>query len=372
MKLATLLRNAPLAALAAAPLFACTSPATTAPADNAAKPAAAASAHKGGAVLAKWGENESLTADELTAKLNERSPFERARVNNLDRKKEFVEQLVRFDLLADEARKRGLDQDPEVQKAMQTVMVRKLIQQEIDENPEKKKFSDEELKAYYDAHHDDFERPEMVRLSAIVLNAKDAAEAGKRKAEAEGIAKELKAKANDYSAFGAMVGKKSEDAATKAVQGDLRFLSKQQLTERYGAEVADAGFALTQGGISDAVVTPKGVYVLKLTGRTPAVSQSFDQAKPMLTQRVWYEKRSKLFDGFIDDLKKKSNYTLDTAELDKFQVSTTAPTAGLVPGQPGGPSMSGPQPGMKAMAPMQVKAASAQQPAPAPAPAGGK
>ena len=214
----------------------------------------------------------------------------------------------------------------------------------------------------------------MVRLSAIVLNAKDAGEASKRKAEAEGIAKELKAKSNDYSAFGVMVGKKSEDPATKAVQGDLRFLSKQQLTERYGAEVAEAGFALTQGGISNAVATPKGVYVLKLTGRTPAVSQSFDQAKPMLTQRVWYEKRSKLFDGFIDNLKKKSSYELDTAELEKFQVNTTAPTTGLgamqMPGgQPGAPNMTGPQPGMKMGGPIQVKAASAQQPMPAPVPA---
>ena len=371
MKLATLLRAAPLAALAAAPLWGCTqssSSASPSATSEASKPAAS-SAHKGGAVLAKWGEGQTLTADELTAKLNERSPFERARVNNLDRKKEFVEQLVRFDLLADEAKKRGLDQDPEVQKAMQTVMVRKLIQQEIDDNPDKKKFSDEELKAYYDAHHDDFERPEMVRLSAIVLNG-DA----KRKSEAEGIAKELKAKANDYSAFGVMVGKKSEDPETKAVQGDLRFLSKQQLTERYGAEVAEAGFALTQGGISDAVVTPKGVYVLKLTGRTPAVSQSFEQAKPMLTQRVWYEKRSKLFDGFIDDLKKKSGYELDQAELEKFQVNTTAPTTGLgamqMPGGPGAPSMTGPQPGMKMGGPIQVKAASAQLPAQVPA--GGK
>lgn len=323
MKLATFLRTASLAAVAAAPLWACTAPKDA----SAPAPGSRSSAvKKGGPVIARFGD-QTLTADELTAKLNERSPFERARLDKLDKKKEFVEQLMRFDLLADEAKKRGLDQDPEVVKAMQTVMVRKLIQQEIDENPEKKKFSDDELKAFYQAHLEDFVRPEMVRLSAIVLNAKDEAEAQKRKAEAQGLLSELKAHANDYSSFGAMVARTSEDPATKQVQGDLRFLSKQQLTEKYGAAVAEAGFALgQQGSLSEPVVTPKGVFVLKLMGRTPAVNQTFEQAKPMLSQRLWYDKRTKLFEAFIDELKKKTGYTLDEAELDKLQVSATAPT----------------------------------------------
>lgn len=334
------LRHACLFALAAAPLCACTGPAPEGASSKATSGGAASAVKKGGPVIARF-DDQTLTADELTAKLNERSPFERARMNTLDRKKEFVEQLVRFDLLADEAKKRGLDQDPEVVRAAQTVMVRKLIQQEIDENPEKKKFSDDELKAYYQAHLEDFVRPEMVRLSAIVLQAKDLAEAKKRKGEAEAILKDLQAHANDYSYFGAMVARKSEDAATKQTQGDLRFLSKQQLADKYGPEVAEAGFAIPQQGtLSQPVVTAKGVYLFKLMGRTPAVNQTFEVAKPMLTQRLWYEKRSKLFDQFIDDLKKKSNYSLDEAALDKLQVSATAPTnfAGVqMPGTPMAP-----------------------------------
>jgi peptidyl-prolyl cis-trans isomerase C len=360
------LRSASLAALLAAPLAACTAGSTTGAPAEASKTASRSTAKKGGPVIARWGD-ETLTGDELTAKLNERSPFERARMNTPERKKEFVEQLARFELLADEAKKRGLDQDPEVVRAMQTVMVRKLIQAEIDDNPEKKKFSDEELKAYYDAHHDDFQRPEMVRLSAIVLNAPSADAAKKRKGEADAMVKDLKAKSTDFSAFGAMVAKKSEDAATKQVQGDLRFLSKDQLTERYGAEVASAGFALTQGQISDPVVTAKGVFVLKLNGRTPAVNQTLDQAKNMLSQRVWYEKRTKLFDGFIDELKKKNGFTIDQAELDKFQVAAPVPSADLTslktPGGTPPPGATPPAPGMHAAAP--VQAAQAQPAAPA-------
>ena len=80
---------------------------------------------KGGAVVASF-DGDTLTADEVTAKLNEKSPFERQRFTSLDRKKEFVENLVRFDLLAKEASRKGLDHDPEVVHAAETVMVRKL------------------------------------------------------------------------------------------------------------------------------------------------------------------------------------------------------------------------------------------------------
>lgn len=313
------LRRAVLALASAAALAACTQGSTSGSTVST-PPASPQKAAKSGAVIARYGD-QTLTTGELTAKLNERSPFERARLNDLPRKKEFVEQLVRFDLLAAEAKKRGLESDPEVQRAMQTVMVRKLIAAEIDDNPEKRKFDDAELQAYYQKHLEEFVRPEMVRLAVIQLSDKKAAEA---------LAKELKAKSGDYSAFGQAVAAKSEDTETKGSQGDLHFLSKQQLTDRYGEAAANAAFAMTaQGSQSEALPTPKGAVIFKLMGRTAAVNQSFEQSKAMLSQRMWFEKRGKLFDGFIDELKKKSNYSLDEGELDKFQVSSTAPTSNL-------------------------------------------
>ena len=314
-------RSALFAALLAIPLG-CTQGGASANASA----ASSASDAKGGAVIARF-DDQTLTADELSAKLNERSPFERARMTSTDKKKEFVEQLVRFHLLADEAKRQGLDKDPEVVRAMQTVMVRKLVQKEIDQNPEKKKFTDAELQAYYDAHKDQFVRPEMLRLSAIVLQATSEPAAAKREAEAAALVKQLRAHASDYSAFGAMVAQKSEDPGTKAMHGDLRFVSKDQLTQRFGPEVATAAFALkAEGAISDPIVTAKGVYILKLTGRTAAVDHTFEQSKSLLSQQAWYEKRGKVFDQFIEDLKKKANYTLDEAALEKFKVDPTAPT----------------------------------------------
>jgi peptidyl-prolyl cis-trans isomerase C len=290
---------------------------------------------KGGAVIARFGD-QTLTADEIQSKLNERSPFERARYNTLERKKELIEQLVRFELLSAEATKRGLDKDPEVLHTMKTLMARKLVQQEIDDNPAKKNIPDADLQAFYEAHKDDYQRPEMIRLGAIFLAAPDAASKVKRKPEAQKLLVELKAKAKDFSAFGTTARAKSDDAASKAVDGDLKYLSGQQLADQYGKEVATATNDLkATGQLSEVVETPKGFYLLKLTGRTAALNQTFDQAKPAIQGRLWFERRSKLMEEFIADLEKKASYSVDDKALDAMVVNTTAPqVSGVVPPAP--------------------------------------
>lgn len=61
---------------------------------------------KSGPAVAEGG-GITVTADELKARLDEQSPFVRARYATLERKKEFLENLIRFELLAKEAEKNG-------------------------------------------------------------------------------------------------------------------------------------------------------------------------------------------------------------------------------------------------------------------------
>jgi len=57
---------------------------------------------KSGPAVARVGD-EVITADEVRQRLNETSPFLRARYGTLERKKEFLENMVRNELLAQEA-----------------------------------------------------------------------------------------------------------------------------------------------------------------------------------------------------------------------------------------------------------------------------
>src|SRR5262249_39649007 len=78
-------------------------------------------------------DGDSITVEELKQRFAEMSPFLRSRYATLEQRKDYVDGLARFELLAQEAHRRGLQNDPEVVETAKKVMVQKLIQKEFDE-----------------------------------------------------------------------------------------------------------------------------------------------------------------------------------------------------------------------------------------------
>src|SRR5262245_36997048 len=93
--------------------------------------APAQSSEELGTPLAKV-DSVTITVGELQEKLNRQSPYIRARYTSLEQKKEFLDSLVRFEVLAAEAQRRGYDKDPEVVRTMKQVMIQKLLRDEFE------------------------------------------------------------------------------------------------------------------------------------------------------------------------------------------------------------------------------------------------
>ncbi len=116
---------------------------------------------KSHASSAKGGDSEEtlakiddvvITVGEFRERINKQSPYVRARYTSLERKKEFLDNLVRFEVLAKEADKRGLGEDPEVVRTMKQVMIQKLMQDEFDK-VKIEDITDAEMKTFYDSHN---------------------------------------------------------------------------------------------------------------------------------------------------------------------------------------------------------------------------
>src|SRR4051794_16722362 len=130
---------------------------------------------KSGPVVAEVG-SETITAGEVRQRLNETSPFLRARYSTLDRKKEFLDNMVRNELLAQEAVRQGFDKSPAVREQMKRAMIQELIKHQLDSKLSGSDIPDDELKKFYEAHIEDFMKPERARVFHIFLPAKDAKE----------------------------------------------------------------------------------------------------------------------------------------------------------------------------------------------------
>ncbi len=313
---------------------------------------------KSGPVVAQ-GDGIVVTVAEYEARLNEQSPFLRQRFQNIERKKEFLDSIVKFEILARAAEKEGYANDPDVQMTLKKAMVQKLVQKKFGDG-DPNAVSDQDVQKFYDEHKDDFVKPARVRTSAILLTATDKDRAQKSALARKYLA-QLKASAKkDPQAFQTLARSASDDAATKGNGGDLGFRSQEEYEKQFGAPFAKAAFS-GKDGEETIAETQQGIWIVKVTGRQEGVSRTVDQVKPQIQARLQRERRTKEFDEYVKKLREEAKVTVNDAELEKITVSAApAPV-------PGGMAPGAMPPG--AMPPPAMPRPAAPAPAPAAAPA---
>lgn len=283
-------------------------------------------------VLAVVGK-DTITVEDFNAKMAEQAPFIRSRYQSLEKKQEFLENLVRNELLAQEAERRGFDKDPDVRQAMKKMMVQKLMREAFDSSEQA--ITEEEIASFYQEHINDYVKPERVRLSHIFFNVPKAdAQRGKVRAEAVKLAAEIKAKeaGPNKSAFADTAKERSDDQISKRAGGDLSFRTEQELTDLFGLEVAKAAFALPTGEISQVVETDRGLHVLKLTGRQAPMNRGLEleEVRKQIASRLTRDKGNQNFEAFVAGLREKAQVQVNEAALEAVVIDT-APAAGRGP-----------------------------------------
>ncbi|MGO9829435.1 MAG: peptidyl-prolyl cis-trans isomerase [Myxococcaceae bacterium] len=265
-----------------------------------------------------------ITVEDVNKALGQLPPMLRMRYQTPAAKKEFIERLITLDLLAREAVATGHAKDPEVVESVKNVLAQRVVKEERDKQAPP--VSDDEVKAWYDGHTQDFTRPETWRVSTLFL-AIPAGDAAKKTAQDAKAAKLLaqahKLKPDDFTAFGALVKANSEDPS-KNMEGDLRALTAVELSTRYGPEVAAAVEALKQPGELTALVHSRtGVQFLKLRAHTPQTQTPLADVKGQIHIRLQNERRNQAYEKFLADLKTKANLKVDDAALAKVLVDAS-------------------------------------------------
>jgi peptidyl-prolyl cis-trans isomerase C len=267
-----------------------------------------------------------ITVGEVQDRINKQAPFVRARYSSPEKKKEFVDNLVRIEVMAKEAEKRGYDKDPEVVRVMKQQMISKFVQKDFESRLRVEDVPDADVQKYYNEHPEEFNRAEEVRVSEILV---------KDKAKADKVAREAAAlNRADPKAFRELVTKYSEDDDSKSRGGDLT--SFERSTKLVPEPIVEAAFALKEvGDVSAPVKIDRGYAILKLTGKRPGFSRPLAEVKRTIQQRLFKDLRTKAMESFIEDLRKKYTITIDEGNLAKVAVETGMPHGAGAPALPG-------------------------------------
>lgn len=214
----------------------------------------------------------------------------------------FVDELVKKEVLYQEAKKKGLENNPEFHKKVEDfrklTLISTLLEKEIEE---KSKVTDKEIQDYYEAHKKDFTANNQVRASHILVKTEE---------EAKKLLDQIK-KGVD---FAKLAKANSIDTGSAKNGGDLGFFSRGQMVP----EFERAAFGLKKGEISNPVKTQYGYHIIKVTGVKEGNIVEFDKIKQVLTQRLTAAKQKDLFDSYVNDLKKSYKVEINKEAIAKM------------------------------------------------------
>jgi parvulin-like peptidyl-prolyl isomerase len=166
--------------------------------------------------------------------------------------------------------------------------------------------TDDEVKKYYDEHPSDFEKPEMVRASHILLSTRDpktGAELPEDKKQAkrkdmEGLLK----RARGGEDFAKLARELSEDEASKSKGGEYTFPRGKMVPP-----FESAAFSLSVNQISDIVTTQFGYHIIKLLEKIPAQTLSLAKVADDLKERLKQRAIQEQLKDYVPKLIKEAN-----------------------------------------------------------------
>jgi peptidyl-prolyl cis-trans isomerase SurA len=183
----------------------------------------------------------------------------------------------------------------------------------------------DEVKAYYEAHKQDFNRPEQVALAELFLSTegKSAEDIAAIRTKADDLHNRL-VKGEDFDTL----VKRYSEGSTAAQNGDLGEFERGQLSK----QLEDAVFTLDKGQFTDVIQTKTGFEILKVLDHYQAGLQPLDKVEGEITNIIYRQKMDPAMRVYLAQLREESyvlvkpGYTDSAAVPGATVIQEVAPT----------------------------------------------
>jgi peptidyl-prolyl cis-trans isomerase C len=229
-------------------------------------------------------------------------------------KRQFAEQIVSMKTLAQEAKKRKLDQTPDFARQVEQQKENILAGLVYADLSGTLQIGDDDARAYYEKNKSQYER---VRARHILIRAKGSAmpaASGKPElTEEEALAKcnDLRKKLLAGEEFAALAKAESDDTGSGANGGDLGFFERGRMVPPF----EQAAFSLPPKQVSEPVKTAFGYHLILVEQRD---AKTFDELRPDLEKKM----RPELARKAMEDLKKSVTVQMDDGYFGPAQPAT--------------------------------------------------
>lgn len=257
-------------------------------------------AEEAGRALAKVGD-KTITLGDYAAALERMDQFDRLRYQTKERRRDLLNEMIDLELLASEARRLGVDKEPDTQEAIRQVLRDAILSETRLDLPAPAEIPAADVRSYYEKNLDKFREPERRRVAAIVLGDKK---------DAEKVLKEA-LKISTPSQWGELFYKYSTTAPKEHgasspmdLAGDLGVVGPPDDPKGGNARVPEllraAAFQIPNvGAVADHLAEAEGkLYVVRMVGITAGHTRTLAEAdrsiRVSLIQQRMQEKEQEL------------------------------------------------------------------------------
>ena len=248
----------------------------------------AAGCGKGNNKIAAVVNGQIITQKQIEDRMAKLNPnYRRTFANDPNR---LLEQMVMEEVLVQEARRRGLERDAEVEKllreAQKQIILGRLL--EVIRNSDISSVTDQEITQFYEAHKASLVAPETFRASHVLVDKEETAR-----------------KALDRIKGGESFDKVAKELSldtSKDKGGDIGYFTKGQLIPEFEAAVA----RLKPGDMSGVVKTPLGYHIILLTERKAAGQESLEDVKDQIRRQLVEQHQQQKTESMVKELRSKA------------------------------------------------------------------
>jgi parvulin-like peptidyl-prolyl isomerase len=238
-------------------------------------------------ILATW-QGGNITLGEYLSRVRQfRSQMSPPDLDDYEELEDFIFQMNAMDLLANEARRQGLEDDPEFEKKL--LKFKELTMADVMENDSLELYQapDEgELRQYYEDHIDDYRVDAKIHVHEIMFPTKELADEYKRKIRTFGKFKEIAAQMTERP------GKRKQE-------GNMGYILEQYYPRLY----AEAE-ATPVGGIGGPVEINNKYSLIYVVDKKAEEIRDFLTVKENIVNQLEKEKKDEALSEWVEQMKK--------------------------------------------------------------------
>lgn len=194
----------------------------------------------------------------------------------------------------DELASLGIDYEKWKSDIWEDMMIERLIAHDVNRRIS---ISSSEVRRYYQANAQEFEKPEQVRVRQIVLTTEE---------EAQKVLEQLQSKDADFSALA-----RDKSTAPEAESGgDLGYFGMGDMPVEFNVV-----FGLPRNGISGIVKSAYGFHIFKLEEKRKAGRISLEDAQNVIREKLRREKEDKRYQQWLNEMRLRAKFEVNYRAL---------------------------------------------------------